>query len=577
MKRFWQFLKPFWFSVIILLALVYAQVMANLALPDYMAQIVNKGIIGQSNATVLHTGGLMLLVALAGAVAVVGVGLFAARIGTGFAKNIREALFRRIESFSLVEFNSFSTASLITRSTNDIQQVQMVLVLLLRMALMAPFTGIEALRKAYLLAPSMSWILWVALAALLSIIITLFSLALPRFKRLQKLVDRLNLVTREFLTGLRVIRAFNTQKREEQKFDQTNRDLTNLNLFVNRLMVVMQPVMMLIMNLMALAIVWVGAKQIDLGALQIGDMMAFIQYSMQVIFAFLMISIVFIMVPRASVSIQRIAQVLDTEPVILDPKEPVRAKRGTGEVTFSDVSFTYSGGEAPALKHIDFVAPSGQTTAIVGSTGSGKTTLINLIPRFFDVDSGSVLVDGVDVRQLKQEDLYRKIGYVPQRAALFSGTVTSNLTYGAGTVSDAEIRRIAAIAQASFVEKMEGKYDALITQGATNVSGGQKQRLSIARALMRQPEIYIFDDSFSALDFATDAKLRQALVKETKGKTVIIVAQRLATVMHADQIIVLDEGEIVGRGTHAELLTSSAVYREIATSQLSATELAHTS
>ena len=573
MRRIWGLLKSYWFWFICLLGLVYAQVTANLSLPDYMSKIINQGILGKDNSLVLNTGGHMLLVSLGGAMAVVGVGFLASRIATGFARDLRRELFTKIESFSLVEFNSYSTASLITRSTNDIQQIQTVLVLLLRMALTAPLTGFEAIRKAATLAPSMNWIMWTAVAALLLMIVVLFGQAIPKFTKLQAMVDRLNLVTREFLTGLRVIRAFNTADREEQRFDDANRDLTKLNLFVNRLMVVMQPLMMLIMSVMVLAIVWLGAKQVDLGSLQIGDMMAFMQYAMQIIFAFLMVSIVFIMVPRASVSLRRVVEVLNTEPTIKDAPQTRRVRRGAGQVSFENVTFTYHGGEQPALHNISFTARPGQTTAIVGSTGSGKTTLINLIPRFYDVDSGAVKVDGVDIRELKQEDLYRKIGFVPQKATLFSGSVASNLRYGAGQVGDEEMRRIARVAQSRFVEKMADGYDSPIAQGGGNLSGGQKQRLSIARALMRQPEIYIFDDSFSALDFTTDAKLRRALVKETKGKTVIIVAQRISTIMNADKIIVLSEGRIVGEGTHRELLRDCDVYREIAASQLSAKEL----
>ncbi|MBU6389066.1 ABC transporter ATP-binding protein/permease [Patescibacteria group bacterium] len=575
MLKLLRHLKPFLWMLVLLVILVWIQVQVNLSLPDYLAEIINKGIVVKDQSFIWKTGGTMLLISLLGAVATVGVGYLAAQIGTGFARNVRDKLFSKVESFSLAEFGSFSTASLITRSTNDIQQVQMVLVILLRLVLMAPLMGIGAIIKAYQLAPSMTWIMALAVIVMMGIISILFAVAIPRFQKLQKLVDRLNLVTREILTGLRVIRAFNTEKYEEKKFDIANADLTNANLFVNRLMVVTQPMMMLIMNATSLAIIWVGAQRIDTGTLQIGDMIAFMQYGMQVIFSFLMISIIFIMVPRASVSAQRVEEVLEVKPIITDPERPVRIDTITsGLVEFEDVTFSYSGADEPVLKNISFVAKPGETTALIGSTGSGKSTLINLIPRFYDVTSGRVKIDGVDVRDLKMEDLYRKIGYVPQQGVLFSGTVESNIKYGAPHASDDEVHHVSRIAQASeFVEKLDGEYQAPIAQGGANVSGGQKQRLSIARALARKPEIYIFDDSFSALDFKTDAALRHALNTETKNKTVLIVGQRISTIMNADKIIVLDEGRIVGQGRHRELLKDNPVYREIALSQLSEEEL----
>ena len=554
--------------------MVFLMVAANLTLPDYMAKIINDGIVVQNSHLVWTTGALMLAMALGGGLANIVVGYFAARIATGFAKTIRERVFTKVESFSLTEFNTFSTASLITRSTNDIQQIQTVLVMILRLALMAPIMGIWAIAKAYQNAPSMTWIMGLAVGVLLTIIVVLFSIALPRFRRLQKLVDRLNLVTREILTGLRVIRAFNREAYEEKKFDAANVDLTNVNLFVNRLMVIMQPIMMLILNVTAIGIVWVGAHLIESGSLQIGGMMAFMIYASQVIFAFLMISIIFIMVPRASVSAQRVAEVLETEATITDPDQPVTPAKVTGQVEFDHVTFTYPGADTAVLENITFTAQPGQTTAFVGSTGSGKTTLINLIPRFYDVSDGVIRVDGVDIRQMRQEDLYAKIGYVPQKGVLFSGSVISNLKYGAPHATNEDVKRAVDIAQANeFVTHLPGAYEAPIAQGGTNISGGQKQRLSIARALIRRPEIIIFDDSFSALDFATDARLRHALKAETRGQTVLIVAQRISTIMDADKIIVLDEGRIVGQGRHAELMKSCPVYREIALSQLSEEEL----
>lgn len=574
MIKLLRFLKPYTWQLIILLGLVYGSVMASLQLPDYMAKIVNDGIVAQNNSVVLHTGYLMLLVALLGALATVGVGFLASRIGTAFSRDIRREVFSKVESFSLTEFNKFSTASLITRSTNDVQQIQMVLILILRMVLQAPIMGIGAVIKAYHTGPSMSWIIILAVAIMLGVIILLFSIAMPKFQILQKLVDKLNLVTRQNLTGLRVIRAFNNEKVEESKFHDANKDLTDANLFVNRLMVVMQPIIMLIFNFTALGIIWVGAHLIGSDKLAIGNMIAFMQYAMQVIMAFLMVSIVFIMVPRATVSAKRVAEVIDTEPIIKDPEKPIKPEKISGLVEFKSVTFSYPKADVPVLCNISFTAVPGETTALIGSTGSGKSTIINLIPRFYDTTAGQILIDGVDVRDYKLEDLYAKIGYVPQKGVLFSGTVESNIKYGAPHATEAEVKKAAKTSQSEdFVRELPGVYEYQIAQGGTNVSGGQKQRLSIARAIIRKPEIYIFDDSFSALDFKTDANLRKALAEEIKQKTVLIVAQRISTILSADKIIVLDEGEIVGMGTHKELMKSCKVYQEIAYSQLSEDEL----
>ena len=574
MQKLLTLCKPYILPFVLLVALVYAQVSANLALPDYMATIINKGIVPQDSGVIYQTGAWMLAIALGGGLAMVGVSYIATKIATGYVRRLRDDLFAKTESFSQAEFNKLTTASLITRATNDTQQVQQVIVLLLRLSLMAPIMGVGAIIKAYALAPSMTWIMAVSVVALIAVIAVVFGIALPRFQRLQKLVDKLNLVTREILTGLRVIRAFGRETHEEHKFSRTNQDLKDVNLFVNRLTSLLQPMMMLIMNLAGVVIVWVGAYKISDGALQIGDMIAFMQYAMQTIAAFLMLSFIFILVPRAYVSIQRIAQVLSTEPEIVDPVKPVHITAERGVVEFKDVSFTYGTAEAPALEHISFVAEPGQTTAFVGSTGSGKSTLISLIPRFYDVTAGSILIDGIDIRELTLETLRDKIGYVPQRAMLFSGTIASNIRYGAPDATDAAMKHDVQVAQASeFITKLEKGFDHEIAQGGGNVSGGQKQRLSIARAIAKKPEVFIFDDSFSALDFKTDSLLRAALQAETKHKTVLIVAQRISTIMNADKIIVLDEGVIVGEGTHAQLLKSCKVYREIAESQLSEAEL----
>jgi len=575
MLKLFKFLKPYTWQIVILLILTYAQVMATLELPDYMAKIINNGISGKDIGLVWKDGIRMLVISLAGAACTVGAGYLASKIATGFSRDLRESVFARIESFSLVEFNKFSTASLITRTTNDIQQIQMVVIMLLRMVLSAPIMAVGAIFKAYHMAPSMSWIIALAVVIMFGIIGVVFSIALPKFELLQKLVDKLNLVTRQNLTGLRVVRAFNNEKIEEDKFDKVNQDLTDTNLFVNRLMVIMQPLMTLIFNFTTIGIIWYGAKLIGGGTLQIGDMLAFMQYAMQVIMSFLMISIIFIMVPRASVSGKRIAEVIDTLPSIKDPEKPVKAtEKGTGLVEFKDVTFSYPGAESPVLCNITFSAKPGETTAFIGSTGSGKSTIINLIPRFYDVTSGSVCIDGVDVRDLKLEDLYRKIGYVPQKSVLFSGTIKSNIIYGRQEATDSEITKAIKTSQAEdFVSESEKNIETSIAQAGANISGGQKQRLSIARALVKKPEIYIFDDSFSALDLKTDSALRKALESETKDKTVLIIGQRISTIMNADNIIVFEAGKICGQGRHEELIKSCEVYREIASSQLSDEEL----
>lgn len=517
----------------------------------------------------------MLGLALAAMLATVIVTLLASRTAAGVAKNLRNDVFQKVVSFSNQEFEKFSTASLITRSTNDIQQIQMLLVLLLRIVFYAPIVAVGGCIMALQKNSSMFWVIGVALVAVLSLVVVLFSITMPRFKLMQKLVDKLNLVSREILSGLWVIRAFGTQKYEEKRFDGVNRDLTKTNLFVNRVMTCMMPAMMLTMNAVTVLIVWVGADRINAGGMQVGDLMAFIQYTMQIVMSFLMISMMSIMLPRATVSANRIQEVLETEVEIADPARPedfVPSK--TGEVEFQDVFFRYPGADEDVLENITFTAKKGETTAFIGSTGSGKSTLVNLIPRFYDVTKGRILVNGRDVREVTQHELRARIGYVPQKGVLFSGTIESNLKYGGDSISDRDMEQAAQIAQATeFIGAKPDGYQSEISQGGGNVSGGQKQRLSIARAIAKHPEIYIFDDSFSALDYKTDVALRKELKEKTAGATVLIVAQRISTILHAEQIIVLDEGKIVGKGTHEELLQSCEVYQQIALSQLSKEEL----
>ena len=524
---------------------------------------------------ILVSGAKMLGIALLGAIVSIIVGFIASKVAAKTAMELRSNIFKKVMSFSNSEMDKFSTASLITRSTNDIQQIQMVIVMLLRMVLYAPIIGIGGVIKVLNTNTSMTWIIGLAVVIILGIVVTLFITVMPKFKILQKLVDKVNLVTREILTGLPVIRAFSTQKHEEERFDKANKDLTQANLFVNRIMSGMMPLMMFVMNGVTLLIVWNGGKGIDAGTMQVGDMMAFIQYSMQIIMAFLMITMMSIMLPRAAVSAVRVDEVLNTKLSINDSENPQKFDEGKkGVVEFKNVSFKYPDADEDILTNISFTAKPGETTAFIGSTGSGKSTLINLIPRFFDVTEGEILVDGVDIRNVSQHELREKIGYVPQKGVLFSGTIDSNLRYGKEDATEKEIEKAAKIAQATeFIETKPEKYNTEIAQGGSNVSGGQKQRLSIARAIAKNPDIYIFDDSFSALDFKTDATLRKSLKAETGDSTVLIVAQRISTILNAEQIIVLDEGKIVGKGTHKELLKNCEVYKQIALSQLSKEEL----
>ncbi len=538
-------------------------------------QAVGLDLDGIQTKYLLKTGAMMIGIAFLSMAAAILVTLTSARLAARLSRVLRDKIFKKVMDFTNSEFDRFSTASLITRSTNDIQQIQLFMTMMFRIVVYAPVLGIGGIVKVLSTNAAMTWTIALGVAAIMLVIFILFKVAMPKFKILQKLIDRLNLVTREILTGLPVIRAFSTENHEKERFDTANKNLMKTNLFVNRAMTFMMPVMMLIMNGMTVLIVYAGAGNIDAGKMQVGDLMAFIQYAMQIIMAFLFISMVSIMMPRAQVAAERVNEVLDTDIMIQDPKEPKEfLPEKKGEVEFREVYFCYPDADEAVLHNISFTAPAGKTTAFIGSTGSGKSTLINLIPRFFDVTRGSILVDGRDIREVRHADLCEKIGYVPQKGVLFSGTIESNLKYGKEDATEEEVRRAARIAQAAdFIEEKEGQYQSPIAQGGSNVSGGQKQRLSIARAIAKDPEIYIFDDSFSALDYKTDVALRSALQKETKGSTTLIVAQRISTILHADQIIVLDEGNIVGKGTHEELLQTCPVYQQIAKSQLSEDDL----
>ena len=524
---------------------------------------------------ILNTGGKMLALAFLGMAASILVGLLASRVGAGVGRGLRENVFRKVVGFSNAEFDKFSTASLITRSTNDIQQIQLLIVMILRMVLYAPIMAIGGIWKVFHTNVSMSWIIGVAVAVIVVIVAFLFFVVLPKFKLIQTQVDNLNLVSREILTGLSVIRAFGTQKHEEERFDDANKALTKTNLFVNRAMTFMMPLMMFVMNSITVLIVWVGGHSINDGAMQVGDMMAFIQYTMQIIMAFLMICMISVMLPRAAVSASRVDEVLTSETMIHDPQMPKKIpEAGKGKVVFDHVCFRYPGAEEDVLHDISFTAEPGKTTAFIGSTGCGKSTLVNLIPRFYDVTGGKITIDGEDIKDITQHELREKLGYVPQKAVLFSGDIASNIMYGNPDGSHEEMVEAASIAQATeFIEQKKKKYESPISQGGANVSGGQKQRLSIARAIAKHPDVYIFDDSFSALDYKTDATLRAQLKDKTADSTVMIVAQRISTILHADQIIVLEDGQIVGKGTHKELLKNCDAYYQIASSQLSEKEL----
>jgi len=575
MIKLLRFIKPYRTILTIVIILAIVQALSNLYLPNLMADIVDNGIVKNDIGYIWRVGGLMLLVAIVGTLAAV-VGVFySSQVATGFGKIIRAQIFTRVAQFSLHEFDTLGTSSLITRTTNDTTQVQQVMIMILNMVITAPITLVAGVILAINLDAGLAWILVVAIPFLVTAIYLLMSYAIPLFRVMQVKLDKLNLVLDEGLTGVRVVRAFDRQRHEEQRFDQANLDLTNVGIRVNRITGSMMPIMMLVLNVSSIAILWFGAIRINNGEMQVGALIAFLQYAMQILFSLLLVSMMFVMLPRAEASADRINEVLAIDPEIKDADQLQWANEQRGYVEFQDVTFSYPGAEEPAISNISFRATPGKVTAIIGGTGSGKSTLVSLIPRFYDIDSGHILVDGVDIREMSQEHLRSKMSLVPQKTVLFSGTITENIRYGKDDASEEEIRHAARVAQAGdFIAEMQGNFDAVIAQGGTNVSGGQKQRLSIARALIRKPEIYLFDDSFSALDFKTDARLRAALKQETRESTVLIVSQRVSTVMDADQIIVLDEGRIAGIGTHKELMSTSGVYRDIVSSQLSVEEIA---
>jgi len=561
--------------IIGVMAFIFIQSLSELFLPTLMSDIVDVGIVNGDTGYILKIGGVMLLVAAVGTVCSLFASYLSAKTGVGFGRLLRNKVFTKVESFSLREFDEKGTASLITRTTNDITQVQTVFITMLRMFVRAPMMAIGGIIMAVSKDPKLSLVLVFVVLILIVLIAIIASISIPLFKSMQVKLDKLNLVLRERLTGIRVIRAFNRIHHEKGRFKEANSDLMNTSIKVNKLMAMLMPLMMLLLNLTTVAIIWFGGIRIDSGAMQVGDLMAFIQYAMQIMFSLVMMTMMFVMVPRAQASAIRINEVLEVDPEIKDPAKDNAGSNQKGHLEFKNVSFSYHGAEESAIKNISFVAKPGEITAIIGGTGSGKSTLVNMIPRFYDVESGSIIVDGVDVREMSQDSLRNKIGFVPQKAVLFSGTINENIRFGNENATQEEIERAAEIAQATeFISGIKEGFESEISQGGTNVSGGQKQRLSIARALVRKPEIYIFDDSFSALDFKTDAKLRRALKSEVSESTVLIVAQRVTTVMDADQIIVLEDGAVAGMGTHKALMEKCEVYKEIVSSQLSEEEIA---
>lgn len=575
MLRLFKFLKPYKVVIIFILGLVFLQTVADLYLPTLMSDIINKGIMTHDIDYIWKTGGIMLLIAAGGLVCSIIASYLASKAAMGLGRTIRSKVFNRVESYSLNEFDKIGTSTMITRTTNDIVQVQTVTLMILRMMIGAPMMMIGGIILAMGQDKPLTLVLAVAIPLLIAVIVLAAKKVIPLFKSVQAKIDKINLVLRENLTGIRVVRAFNRIDKEKERFEAANEDLTKTYIKVNRIMAFMMPAVMFVMSITQLAILWFGGLRIRDGNMDMGSLSAFTQYAMQIMFSMIMVTIMFIMVPRAQAAAVRINEVLDTVSEINDPEKTKEVNSERGFVEFKDVTFSYHGAEQPAISNISFSAKPGEITAIIGGTGSGKSTLINLIPRFYDVDGGSVLVDGVDIREMSQQDLRAKIGFVPQKAVLFSGTITENIRYGKDDATDDEVRHAAEVAQASeFIAGMKEGYNTEIAQGGTNISGGQKQRLSIARALVRKPEIYIFDDSFSALDFKTDAMLRAALKNEIADATVIIVAQRVGTVMDADRIIVLDDGQVAGMGTHKGLMNTCEVYREIVASQLSEEEIA---
>lgn len=575
MLKLLRMLNIYKLPVILVIIFVFLQSMSDLYLPTLMSDIVDTGIQNNDVPYIWSVGRTMLFIALLGALCSILVSFLASQVSGKFARDLRSRVFRHVENFSLQEFDQIGTASLITRTTNDITQIQNVLLMMMRMMISAPLMFIGGLIMAISQDAKLSLVLVVSLPILAGTVALIAFKGLPLFKAIQKKLDRLNLVLREQLTGIRVIRSFNRGHFEKKRFKEANQDLTQTAIRVNKIMAFMMPSMMMIMNFTIIAIIGFGGLRIDAGDMEVGNMMAFIQYAMQIMFSLIMVSMIFVMLPRASASAARINEVLEMKPELKNPESPAKPNKLYGTLEFDNVSFKYPGAEEYALEGISFIAKPGETTAIIGGTGSGKTTLLSLIPRFYEVTEGSVKVNGVDVRKMTQNDLRSKIGYVPQKAILFTGTIADNLRYGKEDATQEEIEHAASVAQAAdFISEMEQGYDSVIAQGGNNVSGGQKQRLSIARALVRRPEIYVFDDSFSALDFKTDSRLRAALKEETSNSTVIIVAQRVSTVRDADRILVMDEGKIVGSGTHSELLANNEVYREIVSSQLSEEEIA---
>ncbi|MGV3075858.1 ABC transporter ATP-binding protein [Clostridium baratii] len=576
MLKLFKHLKPYSKQLTFILVLLFVQTMAQLYLPTLLSEIVDTGIINGDVNYILKIGGLMILVAFIGSIATIFASFVSSKVAMGFGRDIRRKIFTKAESFSLGEFDKVGTASLITRTTNDVNQVQQVLIMILRMMVTAPLTCIGGIIMAISVDKDLSLILLVSMPLVLIAIGLIGKKGMPRFKAMQVKLDKINKILRENLTGIRVIRAFNKQKFEVKRFEEANNDFTENAIKVNKIIALLMPILMLILNVTSVAILWFGAKRIDVNAMEVGNLMAFLQYVMQIMFSLIMVSMLFIMIPRASASADRINEVLSINPEIVDKESTNDKTTKKGYVKFDNVSFFYPGAESPAINNVSFETKPGETTAIIGGTGSGKSTILNLLERFYDASEGKILVDDIDIKDMSQQALREKIGFVPQKAVLFSGTIAENLRYGKEDATAEDLVHASKIAQAyDFISEKENNFDSIVEQGGRNFSGGQKQRLAIARALIRKPEIYVFDDSFSALDFKTDSKLRAALKSETKESAVIIVAQRVSTIMDADRILVLDDGNVVGMGTHKELLDNCAIYKEIASSQLSEEELSN--